>query len=174
MFITIQKIEEAFTKSGAEYKKVTGIDTTGKQTTKSVFDNLKAKWGLLQENKIVEFKMQKVGQFWNVIDISEAQAPPAVETTTQTVKDTAKVEPVPEKGKIIPKTGIDSKNKSYALSYSKDLVSATLQAGQPLTKAHIKTVVKCANIFEAYLDGRIEFDEKQLAEFVLELNRKES
>ncbi len=73
MIITIQTIDREFTKTGKEYLKVTGITGDGKQTTKSIFDNLKEKWELLVENATLEFVMQKVGQFWNVTDIKKPE-----------------------------------------------------------------------------------------------------
>lgn len=71
----ITEVEQAFTAKGAEYKKVTVLDDKGKTTTKNVFDNLSDKWPLLEENKYREFKMEKSGQFWNVIDILEVDIP---------------------------------------------------------------------------------------------------
>lgn len=98
MFVTIQTISQEFASNGAEYKKVTGITGDGKQTTKNVFDNLKDKWGLLQENKTVEFVMEKKGQFWNVIDIKEAVASspvtPELPAEQQKIVDEALKEPV--------------------------------------------------------------------------------
>jgi len=70
---TVSSIEQAFTSSGAEYKKLKVIDENGKETTKTVFDNLQDKWSLLIEGAYLEFKMEKRGQFWNVVDISTAE-----------------------------------------------------------------------------------------------------
>ena len=71
MIVTIKEVTQEFTTKGAEYKKVMGYDGTGKQVTKNVFDNLSSKWPLLQEEKTLEFVMEKKGQFWNVTDIKE-------------------------------------------------------------------------------------------------------
>ena len=69
MIITISKISQEFTKNGDEYRKVTGAAGDGRETTKSIFNQLKDKWDLLVEGKTLEFKMEKRGQFWNVTDI---------------------------------------------------------------------------------------------------------
>jgi len=93
MIITIQNIEQEFTKTGKEYLKVTGVDGNGKETTKSIFDNLQSKWPLVKENTTLEFKMQKNGQFWNVVDIlpiSNQLPPPQPKDRT-----------LPEHGKVI-------------------------------------------------------------------------
>lgn len=87
MIITITKIEQEFTKNGAEYRKITGVTDKGQQTTKSVFNNLEAKWEYLQENATVELKLEQKGQFWNVIDILPVLTP---EPTT----------PIPQEGQI--------------------------------------------------------------------------
>ena len=93
MILTIQSISQEFTKNGDEYYKVTGVSDSGQQTTKSVFNNLQDKWGLLQENATLEFKLEKKGQFWNVIDILPApglpepavpiQPPPQIDEPTE-------------------------------------------------------------------------------------------
>ncbi len=91
MIITIQTIDREFTKTGKEYLKVTGITGDGKQTTKSIFDNLKEKWELLVENATLEFVMQKVGQFWNVTDIKKP------ELTGEKAQEPTKVTPATTK-----------------------------------------------------------------------------
>ena len=72
MLVTITRVTQDFTKSGAEYLKVKGVTGDGKETTKSVFDNLKDKWPLLKEHATLDFKMEKKGQFWNVTNITPA------------------------------------------------------------------------------------------------------
>lgn len=79
MKITISEVEQAFTKTGAEYVKIKGVTTEGRELTKSVFDNLADKWELLTEGALLDFKMQKSGQFWNVVDITPAEMPPPQE-----------------------------------------------------------------------------------------------
>ena len=104
MIITITKVETAETTNGNEYRKVTGTATNRegevRETTKSVLDNLKDKWPLLVENATLEFKMEKKGQFWNVIDIKPitredlpAERPPPEPIQKETGRvDTARVE----------------------------------------------------------------------------------
>ena len=43
MIATVISVSEEFTKNGAPYKKVVVTDGEGKQTTKSVFNNLEDK-----------------------------------------------------------------------------------------------------------------------------------
>jgi len=81
MIVTITEVSTEFTKNGAEYRKVKGITSDGKETTKSVFDSLEDKWNLLQENRTLEFKVEKKGQFWNVVDILEVEVPPPTKAT---------------------------------------------------------------------------------------------
>jgi len=76
---TVSSIEQAFTSSGAEYKKLKVTDENGKETTKTVFDNLQDKWPLLTEGAYLDFKMEKRGQFWNVIDISPINVTPLID-----------------------------------------------------------------------------------------------
>ena len=71
MIITVISVSEEFTKNGDAYKKVTCATEDGRETTKSIFNQLENKWPLLVEGKALEFKMEKKGQFWNVVDITD-------------------------------------------------------------------------------------------------------
>jgi len=73
---TVVSVAEEFTQKGAPYKKVTVVDGTGKQTTKNIFSQLEDKWDLLEDGKTLDFKMEKKGQFWNVVDITKPNLPP--------------------------------------------------------------------------------------------------
>jgi len=85
MLVTITKVEQNFTKNGAEYQKVTGVTDSGQETTKSIFDNLKDKWPLLQEHATLELKLEKKGQFWNVIGLNKVlQQEPPIEAMEET------------------------------------------------------------------------------------------
>ena len=75
MILVIQTVSQEFTKNGAEYRKITGVTDKGQQTTKSVFNNLEAKWEMLRENATVELKLEQKGQFWNVVDILPVSVP---------------------------------------------------------------------------------------------------
>ena len=86
MIITITHVEQAFTKNGDEYRKVVGITGDGRETTKSVFNQLKDKWGMLQENATLDFKMVKKGQFWNIEDINLPQVSAPAEKPTLTAE----------------------------------------------------------------------------------------
>lgn len=69
MIITITSVTQEFAKNGSEYRKVTGATGDGRETTKSIFNQLEEKWPLLVENATLEFVMEKRGQYWNVKDI---------------------------------------------------------------------------------------------------------
>ena len=77
MIITLTKVEQSFTKDGAESRKVTGVTGDGRETTKLVYDRLANKWPLLQENATLDFKMVKKGTFWNIADINPLEPPEA-------------------------------------------------------------------------------------------------
>lgn len=84
MIVTITKVEEAKTRNGDDYLKVTGIDVKSqKESFKNIFSNLKEKWGLIKEGRTLEFKMvqtYKDGKSnWNVdniLEIGSEQLPP--------------------------------------------------------------------------------------------------
>ena len=117
----ITGVEQAFTAKGAEYKKVTVLDDKGKTTTKNVFDNLSEKWPLLEENKYREFKMEKRGQFWNVIDVLEVDMPEA-QPPDKVLPEHQKIISEEVKGKPAPQElGMWFKHKAFSLSYAKDL-----------------------------------------------------
>ena len=69
MIITLTKVSQEFAKNGSEYRKVTGATGDGRETTKSIFNQLEDKWPLLVEGATLEFSMEKKGQYWNVTDI---------------------------------------------------------------------------------------------------------
>ena len=140
MIVRIAEVAQDFTKNGAEYKKVKCI-SNGKEVTKSVFDNLSDKWALLKEGVDLEFVMEKKGQFWNVIDIKEIEAPAVVKAA---IEEGAKLESVETK----VNSG-DSKNRAFALSYSKDVAVAVINKGKETTT---KEIIDRAKRFCEYLD----------------------
>ena len=150
MIVTIQSISSEATKTGAEYKKVTGVTPAGKQTTKSVFDNLKAQWPLLKENATLDFKMQKNGQYWNVIEITVPNLPPPQEANPAPdlpppLPKEYMVEAAVKTGaKIIPDQN-EIRNRSMAIAYSKDLAVAG--------KIELKQLKEYADKFLAYIKG---------------------
>jgi len=94
-----------------------------------IFDNLSDKWELLQPGKMVDLTKEKVGKYWNVIDIAEGSSKPKVEAQ---------------------KTGYhredpESKQRSYALSYAKDLCVAG--------KIELDKIIPCAESFNKWLIG---------------------
>ncbi len=101
MILTITKVEQGFTKNGAEFKKVTGVTDEGQEVTKSIFDNLKFLWPLLVEGKDIELKLVKKGQFWNVINMKPANEPWPEETDAVKPGEVATPKPKPEPKKEI-------------------------------------------------------------------------
>ena len=160
MIITIQEIHQEFTKNGDEYIKIKGTTGDGKETTKSIFNNLKDKWHLLKQNATLDFKMEKKGQFWNVVDISaitdklpppqEPKILPEHKAEIEKAKSTVEPNAVAVKG--------DSKNRSFALSYAKDISCALIAAGKP---ASAISTIDIAVLFESYLDNGAEVIHKK-------------
>lgn len=74
MIFTIKESQEAFTAKDVKYLKVTGVNDKGEVSTKNIFNNLEDKWGLLIADNTVDFKMEKKGNYWNVVDIQAAGA----------------------------------------------------------------------------------------------------
>ncbi len=68
MIITIKSVTEESGDYG-DYRKVIGVDGDGKEITKNVGDRWKDKWGLLQENATVNFKMIQKNNKWVINDI---------------------------------------------------------------------------------------------------------
>jgi len=137
MLVTITGIEESFTKNGVEYLKVTGVTDKQQEVTKSVFDNLKDKWESLVVDSTVEFKMEKKGQFWNVVDIIPIKDSfPAQSKADAPVRDMSAMEHSAQGGKKfeqeylvkeVEKMGgkvVDTKLRSMAVAYAKDLVAS--------------------------------------------------
>ncbi len=145
MIATVVSVREDFTSKGAEFKKVEVVDGQGKTTTKNIFDNLSEKWGLLEDGKTLDFKMEKKGQFWNVVDI-----------TVPTLKEAqSDQEMLPEHKEAVRKATepniSDSelmKLRSMALAYSKDLACAHIAVGSEMKSTDI---VNVAVIFASYI-----------------------
>lgn len=99
MIIKITNVHQEFTKNGAEWMKVAGVDANGKETTKLVFDKHKNKWPLLVEGATLEFKMAKQGQFWNITDILPVETPPPQSSQEVLPKDQKEINRARQEGK---------------------------------------------------------------------------
>ena len=144
MYLMITKVSQEFTKNGDEYKKVTGTNTaTQQETTKSVFNNLESKWELLEEGRIVELKMEKHGQYWNVTDISPASAPEPNETpaTVPTQDNTTPVQPIAPQEK-----GMWWKELGESLRYG--LIDHTKPHGKAWKKSYFIEMKRVLNLPE--------------------------
>jgi hypothetical protein len=156
MILTIQKVEQEFTKTGAEYLKVLGVDQTGRQVTKSVFDNLADKWDLLEENACVELKLEQRGQFWNVVDILQPQTPP--QTQPKILDEHQEVIEKVFKDDNMTKDDWAEKDRKTrksierqkSLELATNWCEACKEKGEEVKTTHIISIAK---IFEAYLDG---------------------
>ena len=138
MIIKITEVAQEFTKNGAGYRKVKGT-SDGREVTKSVFDNLNSKWSLLEEGAELEFKMEKKGQFWNVVDIL-----PINDMVQEAVKLGGVVESATTKD--LKDLGI---KRQSSIKASVDIVGSMVKAG--LIKEHIQTkVLDWAEIFFTY------------------------
>lgn len=81
MIILVKHIEQKTASNGNPYLDITGLDVkNNKDTRKLIFSELQEKWGLVQENKMVELVLKqtyKDGKSnWNVSDIKPAQETP--------------------------------------------------------------------------------------------------
>jgi len=124
MIVTITKVEQEFKKSAAECRKVTLL-TVGNEITKLIFDNLKYKLELLQENATLTFKMVKKGQFWNVADISQVDSPPARE---------AKISPeAPKRQYGRDEDRVDQ--RTFVMEVGQDLRAKVIDKNHPFFKA---------------------------------------
>lgn len=157
MIINITTVEQAFTKDGAEYRKVKGI-SDGREVTKSVFDNHKDKWELLKENATLDFKMVKKGQFWNVEDISIPNLPPPTKPMESTTLIGETEPPKVPPAETPPPVGMPTKEKAFALSYAKDLAVAN--------QIKPDKIINWACIFEDYLNGNLHIDDTQLSKLL--------
>ena len=73
----IENVEQAFSSKGDEYLKVTVTNESNGQTTvKNIWNQLEQKWPILVIGSRADFKMEKKGQFWNVIDVLPVDMPP--------------------------------------------------------------------------------------------------
>ena len=84
MLFTIKEVKEMHSDKAGEYLQILGFTGDGKPSTKNIFNSMKDKWPILKEDATVELKMQKKGEFWNVVDITDPGLPPVVE---EAIKD---------------------------------------------------------------------------------------
>jgi len=140
MIITITEVSQEFAKNGAEYRKVRGTTVDGKETTKSVFDNLNSSWPLLVEGAVLEFTMEKKGQYWNVTAISPTNGQASSKVSQRAEKP---------KGNYAES---DTKTRSVAMSYAKDLAVAKVIG--------VADMERWAKYFVDYIEG-VEHEDKQ-------------
>ena len=138
MIITITEVTQEFAKNGKEYLKVKGTTPDGKETTKSIFDNLKEAWPLMEVGAVLDFTMEKKGQYWNVVTVKPATA----QTSTNAPASTTLAKEAVKLGAVPIPTG-DEKVRSMSIAYAKDLVVAG--------KIELKDIKACADRFVAYI-----------------------
>jgi len=153
---TVSSIEQAFTSSGAEYKKLKVTDENGKETTKTVFDNLQDKWSLLIEGAYLEFKMEKRGQFWNVIDIL-----PLDETPAPQVAPENKEPPLVTEAKKLNKEAGEMTKEDWAIKAAltrksierQKSLELAIQSMSSLGEFEPENIIKQAQRFERYIEA---------------------
>jgi len=150
---TVSSIEQAFTSSGAEYKKLKVMDENGKETTKTVFDNLQDKWSLLTEGAYLEFKMEKRGQFWNVIDILPLDETPQVAPKGSEPPLVEKAKKLDEKAGEMTKEdwAIKAALTRKSIERQKSLELA-IQSMSSLGEFEPENIIKQAQRFERYIE----------------------
>ena len=89
---------------------------------------------------------------------NHAPETPVVNPTATAVKNTAKP---------------DTRDRSMALSYSKDVVVATMNAQSKATADTFGTIIKGAAVFERYLSGDLVISDEEYVKMVDKLTRKE-
>lgn len=84
------------------------------------------------------------------------ESPPELSPTTPTVLPEHQAEIDRAREEVRPKS--DGKNRSFALSYAKDIAVAKIMMGGEMTPAHILTT---ATLFESYLDNGATVEKKE-------------
>lgn len=125
--ITIKEAEQAPAKSGNIYLKVKYVDDKGKEHTTSIFDE--KDWNLYGVNAVLKVSMEKSGNYWNI----KKAEPASVEAIEKQVAVVEKAE--------------GNENKSFAISYAKDLA---MQKVIPPEK-----ILVYAEVFNRYMNGDI-------------------
>ncbi len=116
------------------------------------------------------YRNEKNGRVWYSHKIKGGDGycnEPKEETGEQespSVETTPKPQPKPE-SRIT-----DGKNKSYALSYAKDIACAMIKSGKEMSAAK---VIDVAKVFERYLDGKEVQKASNLVEEAKKLGAKE-
>ena len=158
MIATVVSVEGAFTRNGDEFKKVTVADGQGKQTTKSVFNNLEDKWPLLVEGATLEFKMEKKGQFWNTVDVLSVgdQLPPPQSPHKVLPQHKGEIEKAVNEieAEYFDQTRdrdglpLSVKLRTFSFSYCKDLACEAIKAGKSKT---IDEIIEASKRVEKYI-----------------------
>ena len=99
-------------------------------------------WMIESESKE---KRNKPGEFWNSISRMWQE-----KEETEKIKAEAPPEPLKQ---AAPKVNKESKNRAFALSYSKDLGIPLVAATGQLPLSLVYKIVQIADIFNSYLEG---------------------
>ena len=140
MHFQITKVSQEFTKNGDEFKKITGFNVeTNQESTKSVFNNLEGKWGMLEEDRIVQLKLEKKGQYWNVVDILPPELPtvPTQESPPESTKPLTITKNPQE-------IGMWWKELGESLRYG--LIDQNRKSGKHLRNTYFKEMFRVLNI----------------------------
>lgn len=135
------KVEQVQTAKNPALK-VTYSDN-GKEFNKMIFDS--GLWNLFAVNLPVKIITEKQGQYWNVVG-AESVKDALTKPTESNEKTYEEVEAKATKLLSQPNT----KNRSYALSYAKDIAVATIGQGKEMST---NVVIGIAEVFDKYLNG---------------------
>jgi len=161
--ITMREIREG---AKGDYLYIKYVTSKGKESGKAVFNQLKDKWEMCQENATVDLKLD---ERYNVIDIqsvSEQLPEPQVstpESETPPSSQSTDVETAPE-SETPPPHAVNTKNRSYALSYAKDLVVAKV--------IEADKVLSYAEVFDRFLNGDISVQDEAVFKSLIEKHFK--
>jgi hypothetical protein len=103
----------------------------------------------LKANAQVEVTKEQNGKYWNIIEV-KLVSPKTQETPQDAPQGQTKPVSAQTKG-IIP----ESRNKSFAIAYAKDVMVAKITAGliKEINKVEVDKCIKLAEEFRAYMDG---------------------
>ena len=138
--IVVKTADQKTTKTGKVYLSV--VDQGGNQY--SCWDT--GLWNLFAPKLAVDVEVETKGNFKNIIGASVADE---IQQTVDTVEQSG--------GEVSNVTMVDTKNRSYALSYAKDQVNQMMKDSPELAKKSSKDITKVtismSRDYEKYLNG---------------------
>ena len=145
---------------GKEFKKVTLGTGEVLKVKQGRGGDLKAKWGLLQEGVAIKFTMTdfKTPEGVKIPFVSDIE-------TVEGVLPKAVTPPEPDDYVGKPRPAINTKNKTFSVSYAKDLVIAK--------EIELNAILFYAELFDRYMNGTITIPEEIIIKKVASMVRLE-